>query len=65
MNRPSRENARLKMFFSPTTVRSSVPVSEFHSLMLSEEQLARIFFVGWNATAFTPLPEFKFLEVST
>ena len=43
----------------PVTVHSSVPVSVFQSLtLLSTEQLAKRFFVGWNATPITSLPKF-------
>ena len=38
----------------PLTVHSSAPVSAFQSLtLLSEEQLATRFLVGWNATPVT------------
>ena len=44
---------------STFNVDSSALVSVFQSLMvLSLEQLARTFFVGWNATPFTQLPKF-------
>ena len=53
-----------RTYLWPLNVDSSAPVSIFQSLMvLSLEQLARTFVVGWNATPFTILP--KFLEVST
>jgi hypothetical protein len=47
------------MGFLPFNVESTAPVYIFQSLMvLSAEQLARTFFVGWNATPFTMLPKF-------